>query len=257
MAAIKQYYHDLDLVKVGQLLNTRIHNVTTVERSALAATLGVANVGLQVYDTDLKTPYYWDGTTFTGVAATVEGDVIFKGIITDLSDPVGVEPVSGYQYIIDANGTLTITGVTITPNNVVEQGDTLLFTSPTTAYVFQRNDAQATETVLGNVTLATQAEVNAGTNATDAVTPVTLHTKLVGQSYARQFFGSFTLVANTPLTITHNLNLTDRDAFTINAMLNNSQVSLDVDSVSANSLTVTSLVALSNVKITIVGASAA
>jgi hypothetical protein len=59
--------------------------------------------------------------------------------------------------------------------------------------------------------------------------------------------------AGTPDTVTHNLALSDRDAFIINLMHNNSQISLDVDSVDANSLTLTSLVPLTGVKVTIIG----
>lgn len=252
----KQYYHDIDGVKVSQLVNIRKHNVTTVERAALALTLGVGNTGLFVYDTDTKLEYTWDGTQFVGAAVNVVGDVIFKGIITDLSDPANVEPVSGYEYVIGTAGTLTVAGVTFIPSAVVEIGDRVLFTSATEAYVQQRNDEQATEAALGNVRLASQSEVNAGTDAVKAVTPLTLQGKLDAQLYTKQYFATVTLVAATPLTVTHSLGLVDRDAFQINTMLGNSQVSLDVDSVDANSLTLTSLVALAGVKVTVTGAKA-
>lgn len=259
----KQYYHDIDGVKVAQLVNVRKYNVTTLERDALALTLGVGNTGLFVYDTDEKLEYTWDGTQFVGAAINIAGDVIFKGAIDaslaldNVGQPQPVEPVSGYEYVVTTAGTLTLTGVTFSPSAVAEVGDRVLFASPTLAYVQQRNDEQATETTLGNVRLASQAEVNAGTDAIKAVTPLTLQTKLNAQFYPRQYFATVNLVAATPFTVTHNLGLVDRDAFQINTMLGNSQVSLDVDSVDANSLTLTSLVALTGVKVTVTGAKAA
>lgn len=53
----------LDLKK-NELVNYKKHPVTTAARTALAATLTAADAGLGVYDTDEKTPYDWDGTTF-------------------------------------------------------------------------------------------------------------------------------------------------------------------------------------------------
>lgn len=254
--ATKEFYHNIDLVTVGQLLNARKHNVTTTERDALAAGLGADNEGLFVWDTTLKRGYSWDGTQFVAEASgTITGDVIFKGFIDTLTNPANVELVSGYQYISRVSGTLTITGVTFNPSATVEIGDVVLITSATEAYVFQRNDVQATETQLGNIRLATQAEVDAGTVADEAVTPVTLKTTLNNRLYTRQYFVTVSLTANTPLTVTHNLGLVDRDAFVINTMRNNSQVSVDVDSLDVNSLTLRSLVALSNVKVTITGSS--
>lgn len=257
MAVVKEFYHDIDLVKVGQLLNARKHNVTTTERTALAATLGVDNEGLFVWDTDLDADFTWDGTQFVSGNLAITGDVIFKGILTTLTNPT-VEKIAGYQYIVGPTagaGTITVTGVTFQPSAVVEIGDTILFTSPTEAYVFQRNDVNATETQSGNIRLATQSEVNAGTVADEAVTPLTLQGKLVAGAYPKQYFASVSLVANTPFTVTHGLNLVDRDAFQVNVMRNNSQISVDIDSVDVNSLTLTSFLSLAGVKVTVTGAS--
>lgn len=261
--AIKQFYHDIDLVKVGQLVNARKQNVTTAERNALAATLGVDNRGLFVYDITELAGYTWNGAKFVADAIELQGDVVFKGMIdasVPLDDPAQsqpVEPVSGHEYVVSVAGTLILTGVTFSPNAVAEIGDRVLFTSDTQAYIQQSNYAQATETVLGNVRLATQAEVNAGLNAEKTVTPATLQGKLIAQFYTRQYFATVNIAANTPFTVSHGLGLVDRDAFQVNTMLGNSQISLDVDSVDANSLTLRSLVPLTGVKVTITGASAA
>ena len=93
------------------------------------------------------------------------------------SFPVGSSPVAGtkpgdYWYV-------TIAGtVDSNPFNV---GDVIIAkiaaasTSSAADWIkIEVNRDQATESVLGLVTLATQTEVNTGTNTTDAVTPATL-----------------------------------------------------------------------------------
>lgn len=59
--ASKLIYHDLDLVKVSQLTQARIQNITTTDRGTLGGTLNSSNKGLVVYDTDLEVLYLWDG----------------------------------------------------------------------------------------------------------------------------------------------------------------------------------------------------
>lgn len=255
--AVKQFFHDIDLVNVGQLIGARKQNLTTAEREALALMLGLENEGLFVWDTTEKKGYTWNGTMFQPEAIEVVGDVIFKGVITDLSDPENVEPVSGYEYVIGTAGTLTITGVTFIPSNVVEVGDRVLFTSPTEAYIQQRNDEQATADKLGNVRLASQAEVNAGTDALEAVTPATLAGALVANKYVKQFFGTVNVPAGmTGVAVSHGLNLNDAAAFQVNTVdSTGNQVSLEVDAVDANSLRLRSLVALTGIKVTVQGAS--
>jgi hypothetical protein len=94
------------------------------------------------------------------------------------SFPVGSTPISGtkpgdYWYVTTAG---TVSGVAF---NV---GDVLVATvngASTSVYngnwiVLEVNRDQATESILGLVTLATSTEVNTGTNTTDAVTPATL-----------------------------------------------------------------------------------
>ena len=173
--ATKQFYHNIDLVKVGQLLDARIKNVTSAEKSTLAAQLGSGNKGLVIYDTDVSEMAIWDGVTFRQVSSDITGDVIFRGVINPSnSNSSSVEAVNGNQYVADTAGTLTKTGVTFSPSADVEVGDIVLFTGSTTATILQRNVDYATATVAGIIELATQAEVDAGTDVDRAITPATL-----------------------------------------------------------------------------------
>ena len=138
--ATKQFYHNIDLVKVGQLLDARIKNVTSAEKSTLAAQLGSGNKGLVIYDTDVSEMAIWDGVTFRQVSSDITGDVIFRGVINPTnSDTSSVEAVNGNQYVADTAGTLTKAGVTFAPSADVEVGDIVLFTGSTTATILQRN----------------------------------------------------------------------------------------------------------------------
>lgn len=94
------------------------------------------------------------------------------------SFPVGSSPVAGtkkgdYWYVSVAG---TVNSVAFNVGDVLVA---LVDAASTTTYSgnwisLEVNRDQATETVLGLVTLATSTEVNTGTNSTDAVTPATL-----------------------------------------------------------------------------------
>ena len=312
--AIKQFYHDIDLVNVGQLVGARLQNVSSSAMATLAGQLGAGNKGLTVYNTTDNRIYVYNGAGFDPFQIDVAGDIKFRGVI-NAGNAATVEKVSGYQYVVDAAGTLSASGVTFFPNATVEVGDQVLFTSATEAYVLQRNDVQATETTAGNVSLATQAEVNAGTNDTDAITAKTLHGYVnpefaadrlrLGEIEAKNveqdgrltsaelrldaveaknveqdgrilateeknvqqdgrlaalegtqvytYFATVNLAAATPFTVSHGLNFSNKDAFVIRTALGGSDISLDVDAVNVNSLTLTSLVPLNNVTVYVIG----
>lgn len=63
------YYHDIDLA-TGQLLNARLHPVTTIERTALTSSYNSADEGVVVYDSTLDTFFAWNGNTWLQVGVT-------------------------------------------------------------------------------------------------------------------------------------------------------------------------------------------
>ena len=170
--ATKQFFHDIDLVKVGQLVDARIQNVTDAEETALAGSLGGTNAGLVVYNTTTSTMKIWDGAEFKSVSSDIDGDIIFKGTInpTNLASVVS-SAAKGHQFVVDVAGDLTIGSTTHT----VEVGDIVLFThdegQTADATVFNRNIDAATTDQAGIVELADVAETSAGTSTTHAITP--------------------------------------------------------------------------------------
>lgn len=257
--AIKKFYHDIDLLNVGELVGARTQNVTTAERDALAGILGANNEGLQIWDTQEKVGFTWDGGSFVRNASVIEGDVVFKGLfdatlaIDDENQPQEIEAKAGHQYIVTGAGTFNAgeTGISITGEDVLEDGDKILFVSETEAYVFQTNVDSADTVKAGLVRIATEQETLEGTNSTAAVTPATLEKKLEG--IPRAFSTTVNVDAGVPATVTHNLDLTNRDAFVVSAMVGNSTVSVDVESVDADSITVTSSVDLTDLRVTVLG----
>lgn len=91
--------------------------------------------------------------------------------------PTGSSPVSGtkkgdYWYVSFGG---TVGGVTFNIGDVIiARVDNASVTVASDWIQLEVNRDQATESTLGLVTLATQTEVNTGTNSTDAVTPATL-----------------------------------------------------------------------------------
>jgi len=63
------YYHDIDLA-TGQLINARLHPVTTTERNTLASSYNSGDEGVVVYDTNIDTFFVWNGNQWIQVGLT-------------------------------------------------------------------------------------------------------------------------------------------------------------------------------------------
>lgn len=246
--ATKSIHHDLDLVKVSQLVQARIQNITTANRTTLGGTLGAGNKGLLVLDTDLDEFYYWNGTAWATIGTAAAGAVTLMGVVGFNAAEPGT-PATGDYYIFNTAGTNTWEGST-----VVQVGDSVVWDGTVWRFI-QGNAIDASESIAGLIEIATQSETNTGTDDARAVTPLKLASWAGTKAFGKVYYVSpASVVADTPLTITHNLNLQNRNAFVINVMdASHSQISVDVDSIDANSLSITSAVALTNPHVTIIG----
>ena len=124
----KEYYHNIDLL-ANQLLNSRLHNITTAARIILGSTLTAQNKGYQVYDTDLLTPFYWSGYTWNTTLATWGSITGTLSNQTDLQtalnakydDPTGTTS----QYIRGDGSIATFPSIpTVTPAALTKTNDT-------------------------------------------------------------------------------------------------------------------------------------
>jgi hypothetical protein len=258
--ATKKFYHDIDLLGVGSIINARLQTVDSAELAAMAGNLGVANKGLVVWNETDNKQYIWTGTEFRADALEVTGNLIYRGALA--AADFGNRPAfteSGSQYVVTEAGSLSflaedgLSAMDFQPSAEVEAGDMVIFTDPDTAYVVQKNDAYATETVAGNIQLASTAEVDAGTNATKAVTPKGLADRINGLKLTRLYSGTHNVIAGDN-AIAHGLNLADVTNYVVSVKDSAGvEVAVQITNSTANELTISSDAPITGAKVTVIG----
>ncbi len=127
------------------------------------------------------------------------------GSATDFPTGTGGTKKGDYWYVTSAG---TVHGIVLNIGDVlVAKIDSASPSLPTDWIFLESNRDQATETILGVIRLATQTEVNTGTDDTTAVTPLKLKTLLdnrVGGYAANVGNGS-----SLSFAVTHSLNTID------------------------------------------------
>lgn len=252
----KQFYHEIDLVSVAQLINARIMNVDLVEENRLSGELSQSNTGYVVYNTEDRRIKTWNGQSFDPLQIDVEGDVKFKGLI-DASSPLDTQanflPVFGYQYIVAVPGVLELQGYTFSPSPEVEEGDLVLVGNSDTIHVIQRNDTLATVENSGNVKIATTVETLLGENDSNIITPATLKEMIQNKKYISQSVNVVDLQENTPVTVSHNLALENKFSFVVSVTSGGKLVSADIEVLDENTIQIRSLETFGNSVVTIQG----
>lgn len=233
----------------NQIKNVVAHQVTTVQRGVLGGTLGVGQAGLFVYDTTDLNLYVWNGTAWVNATQVITNAMNIKGEISNANTNPAfpASPAVGDVWVITTNPG-TVGGV------AVEVGDQLVY-STSGWFVIQTNLSDATITIKGYVRLATQIEVNTGTDNTTAVTPLTLLTNLdVGNPRAKIYKQAIaTLTANTPLTITHGLNLSNSQDYVYKVSDAAGTIKVADVAVSVNSFTIESNKTYTSLRIVVEG----
>jgi hypothetical protein len=151
-------------------------------------------------------------SNYTGSAPTENGGIeIERGTIANVSllwnestDRWTFTNDGTTFYNIPISGDATVTSIALTQGN----GITITDTSSGTAKAFTIAANNASETAVGVIELATQAEVNAGTDTVRAVTPATLATYIANQAAADSYAVTLTATSGAQ-TVTHNLGTTD------------------------------------------------
>lgn len=195
---------DNDIVRVkdlgittGKLANSAVTtvkinaNAVTLDKIAQIASLRVlgnlsgaaANVAEVTVITDLANASSTTLATSSAVKTYIDSNIGGLGNLeggwdaTSGAFPVGSSPVAGtkagdYWYVTVAG---TVDSAAFNVGDVIVAKINAASTSSAADWIqLEVNRDQATESALGLVSLATQSEVNTGTNATDAVTPATL-----------------------------------------------------------------------------------
>jgi hypothetical protein len=107
-------------------------------------------------------------------------------------------------YNIPISGDATITSLALTQGNAI----TITDTSTGTAKAFTIAANNTSETAAGVIELATQAEVNTGTDTVRAVTPATLASYVAAQAAADSFAVTLTATVGAQ-TVAHGLGTSD------------------------------------------------
>jgi hypothetical protein len=106
----KKFYVDLDLNK-NELLNVRLHPLSTQERLQLGATLSAQDESMVVYDTDLATIFFWDGIQWVAMGTGSGSDANY---VHDQTTPASI-------WIVDHNlGKFTAVSVVDSAGTEVE-----------------------------------------------------------------------------------------------------------------------------------------
>jgi hypothetical protein len=151
-------------------------------------------------------------SNYTGSAPTENGGIeIERGTLTNVS-LVWNESTDRWTftndgttfYNIPISGDATVTSIALTQGN----GITITDTSSGTAKAFTIAANNASETAVGVIELATQAEVNAGTDTVRAVTPATLATYIANQAAADSYAVTLTATVGAQ-TVAHGLGTSD------------------------------------------------
>ncbi|MBT6049384.1 MAG: hypothetical protein HOG49_21520 [Candidatus Scalindua sp.] len=212
-----------------------------------------------------------EGTVATvGAGSTsIANRAFVEGLVTGLLDFKGTVSGADAQYPVGLVGDVHIVGTAgatyATDGPAVAVGDMIVCIANSAAgidsvvggnwNILERNDQQATETVLGILKLATTAEVTAGTNDTNAVTPLKLQQKINAiTAVSAKFAGDIGDAAATAIVVTHNLN--DLDVVVqLKSNTTDDIVEADVDITSVNTVTITfaAAPALNDIRVVVLG----
>jgi hypothetical protein len=153
--------------------------------------------------------YGYNGTDIIDLSQVINNPMTLKGEISNASTNPSYpsSPTIGDVWIVTTEAG-TVGGVT------VEVGDQLVYGS-SGWFAIQTNIGQASTTTPGYIQIATQTEVNTGTDNAKSVTPLTLATLVAALNTPKSYSTTVALAADTPLLISHNLNLSDKNKYVI------------------------------------------
>jgi hypothetical protein len=167
--------------------------------------------------------------------------------------PTGTNKKAGDYWRVTVAGTLT----GLTPNAQLQVGDVVYAsidnaTAGADFFSVQANFASANDVVVGATFTPTPGIILGGDTVKLALEKLQSKIDALNTNASKSYTASVTLVANTPFTVTHNLNLTNRNSAVCQVFVNNEVVIVDIASVDVNSLTITSTIA-ATAQVTVIG----
>lgn len=263
---------NLNLNGVLEILLARTENVTDAMMATYGTMLDNNHKGMHVFNVDTGTQHYWNGSAWVSGVNTIEGSMIYKGPLANITAPPS-DAKQGYVYVITTAGSLQSwidnNGQTIPGDVTVQVGDQIVCrgetdpSTPANAHqktwdILQSNLDKATTAVFGTVKLADMAAMIA--KAGDQVPTADVVVAYVEGEFENKSVPSFKnfiidVVKNTPKNIAHNMNLAAAGAASMVQFYDaqNNQMVIEHDIVDKDTLTVTSGLSMTGVKVAIVG----
>lgn len=172
---------------------------------------------------------FYDGSAYIDLGAVPATGFTPRGTIDASANPAyPAAPQDGDVWLITVAGTVG--------GETVEAGE-MLYRVGGQWVIQQTNLVAATDTQAGFIRIATQTEVNTGTDNTTVVTPLTLAGRLAAQGYARKFAVEIT-GDNTTTDFAVNHALASTDVITqVRGVTSNSVVFVDTENTDANNVT--------------------
>lgn len=234
--AAKKYFVDLNLNK-NQITEFSLENRIENPQSPVSGEIYFNSV-------DKKIKFY-DGTSWQSVGQVSADYVIYKGTLAHSANAPNT-PRTGDLYVFSSAGTATNFG-----NAVVEVGDFVIYNG-TTWDVLQRNLnlQSANEQSAGLVELATQTEVNTGTDAGRVITPATLEGYRLNKTLSSVLLFENQTIYTTGTTLTHNLN---NKNIMVEFYESNEKIILDYTTPTVNTINVKTNYQLSGINIIVIG----
>jgi hypothetical protein len=212
--AVKRFLVDIDLSK-NQLLNAVLQNLATPPSSP--------SEGQMYYDTTDDTAYIWDGTQWLDLAKlqnasevpfTPTGNTLSTNVqaaIEELQteiDTISGSSGTGDTYVVTVAGNFFTEAVQVGDMVIAKENSANTLAKWSVVNKNIPDIVDASETTKGIVELATQAEVDAGTDTTRAITPATLAGSLgVTGTLTSALTYTATIGDNTStsIAVTHNI----------------------------------------------------
>lgn len=234
--AAKKYFVDLNLNK-NQITEFSLEN-----RDANPSFPVSGEIYFNSVDKKIK---FYDGTSWQAIGEIAANYVVYRGTLAHTAS-VPASPKSGDLYIFSSSGTATNFG-----SPVVEAGDFIIYNG-TSWDVIQRNlDLQiATDTSTGVVELATQNEVNTGTDASKVITPATLSGYIINKAIPSILLFENQTITVAGTTLTHNLN---NKNVILEFYDGNEKIILSYTTPTVNTVNIKSTFELTGIKVLIIG----
>ena len=189
--AAKKYFVDLNLNK-NQITELSLENRETDPSSPVSGEI--------YFNSNDKKIKFYDGSSWQSIGQVSADYVVYKGTLAH-SASAPSSPKIGDLYFFSSSGIAVNFG-----NQTVESGDFAIYNG-TTWDIIQKNlnIELATDGTAGVVELATQNEVNAGTDAGRVVTPATLEGYRLDRTLSSVLLFTNRTITVAGTTLTHNL----------------------------------------------------